>query len=388
MLTHRLRGAPLLRMIGLLLALVPFSTAGAAIPPGEEAADVARTPAVRFTNLPELAQIEPQLDKRRVVFVGEFHPQLADHLIQLAVIRHLAKQRNRPLAIGVEWFQQPFQGALDRYLAGTIDARELLRETEYYDRWGYDFRLYAPILRFARAHGIPVIALNVPKELTQAAAKQALDTLAPDLRKWIPNKIDRTNTAYRDRLKHIYRQHGDHDQVDFERFYTVQLLWDEGMAQRAARYLDAHPNTRMVILAGSGHLAYGSGIPNRLRRRTGIDGAILLPGWDEPLKAGLADYLLLPAARELPKPGRLGLEVVAKAGHVIVHSFAAEGSARSAGVKAGDRLLAIDNQPVQSINDVRVALWDRSPGDVMHLRVQRTVQPGEDRTVSLDITLH
>src|SRR5699024_2220930 len=104
----------------------------AAIEPRDAMASVAQTPAVRLTDLPGLEQIESQLDKRRVVYVGEFHPQLADHLIQLEVIRYLAT-RERPLAIGVEWFQQPFQGALDRYLAGTIDARELLRESEYYE---------------------------------------------------------------------------------------------------------------------------------------------------------------------------------------------------------------------------------------------------------------
>lgn len=387
MLTYRLRGAATLRSICLLLATAFPAITVAAIEPRNDTASVAQTPAVRFTDLPGLEQIEPQLDNRRVVFVGEFHPQLADHLIQLEVIRYLAA-RNRPLAIGVEWFQQPFQDALDRYLAGTIDARELLRESEYYDRWGYDFRLYAPILRFARAHDIPVIALNVPKELIQAAAKQNLDQLAPDLRKWIPDKIDRTNADYRHRLERVYQAHGNHAQIDFERFYTAQLLWDEGMAQRAARYLDAHPDTRMVILAGSGHLAYGSGIPNRLRRRTGIDGTILLPGWSEPLRAGLADYLLLPAAQELPKPGRLGLELVAEAGHVIVHGFTDNSSARAAGVKTKDVLLALNGQAVKTISDVRVALWDHPPGDVMHLRVRRTVQPDKDRTVTFDITLH
>lgn len=387
MLTHRPCGAATLKSICLLLATMLPATTVAAIQSWDDTASVAQIPAVRFTGLPGLAQIEPQLDNRRVVLVGEFHPRLEDHRIQLEVIRYLAT-RKQPLAIGVEWFQQPFQGALDRYLAGAIDARELLRASEYYDRWGYDFRLYAPILRFAREHSIPVIALNVPQELTQAAAKQDLDKLTPDLRKWIPDKIDRTDADYRHRLERIYRAHGEHDKVDFERFYTVQLLWDEGMAQRAARYLDAHPNTRMVILAGSGHLAYGSGIPNRLQRRTGIDGAILLPGWDEQLKAGLADYLLLPAAQQLPEPGRLGLELVAKAGRVIVHSFTDNSSARAAGVKTKDVLLAVNNQPVKTISDVRVALWDHPPGDVMQVRVRRTVQSGEDRTVRFDITLH
>ncbi len=385
---YSLYGAATLRFACLLLVLVLISNAVAAAEPLDSSAlSVAQTPVVPLTELPRLAQIQTQLDGRRVVFVGELHEQLQDHRIQLEVIRHLAAQ-TQPLAIGVEWFQQPFQEAIDRYLTGAIDVRTLLQASEYYDRWGYDFRLYAPILRFARTHGIPVIALNLPTELTRAAARQDLGTLPPALRKWLPDRLDRTDEDYRHRLKRIYHSHGDHDKINFEHFYTVQLLWDEGMAQRAAHYLDMHPNTRMVILAGSGHLAHGAGIPNRLRRRTGIDGAILLPGWEGQLETGLADYLLLPAARQLPEPGRLGLALLAKSGRLIVHSFTDNSSAKAAGVKTNDVLLTINDQPVKTISDVRVALWDHPPGDVMQVRIQRTARPGEERPITFEITLH
>lgn len=384
--THHLRGAPTWGSICLLLALMLTTGSVAATEPRDDtAASVMQTPAVPFTDLPRLAQIQSRLDNQRVVFVGEFHARLQDHRIQLEVIRHMAAQK-RPLAIGVEWFQQPFQGALDRYLDGGIDMRALLQASEYYERWGYDFRLYAPIMRFARAHGIPIIALNVPAELTQAAARQELDALPADLREWLPDRIDRTDTDYERRLERVYRSHGEHHRSDFGRFYTVQLLWDEGMAQRAAHYLEANPDTRMVILAGCGHFAYGSGIPNRLRRRTGIDGAILLPGWEGELKAGLADYVLLPAARRLPEPGRLGLALVAEAGRVIVDSFTDNSSARAAGVKTEDVLLAINNRPVKTISDVRAALWDHSQGEVMQVRVRRN-RPGNAAPLTFDIPL-
>ena len=61
----------------------------------------------------------------------------------------------------MEMFQQPFQRYLDEYVAGSIDEQTMLRATEYYRRWRMDFRHYAPILRYAREHGLPVIALNV-----------------------------------------------------------------------------------------------------------------------------------------------------------------------------------------------------------------------------------
>lgn len=355
--------------------------------PDVTANDVTQTPAVRLTDLPSLAQIESRLADERVVFVGERHVRPEDHRIQLEIIRYLAAQ-DRPLAIGVEWFQQPFQDAVDRYLAGRIDERELLQATEYYRRWRYDFRLYAPIMRFARANDIPVIALNVPAELTHAAARQDLDQLAPELRQWVPDTIDRTDADYRRRLERVYGSHRAHGKSDFERFYTAQLLWDEGMAERAARYLDEHPDSRMVVLAGSGHLAYGSGIPNRLQRRTGIDGAIVLPGWNGPLEAGLADYLLLPAPQQLPEPGRLGVALLAAGGQIIVDGFADDSAARAAGVRKGDVLVAIDGQPIESMSDVRVALWDYAPGDALQVRVRRAAKSGDGRPITFDITLH
>ena len=53
------------------------------------------------------------------------------------------------LAIGLEMFQRPFQPHLDDYVAGRIGIDELLARTEYFDRWRYDARLYAPIFEFA-----------------------------------------------------------------------------------------------------------------------------------------------------------------------------------------------------------------------------------------------
>ena len=388
MLNHRLGGTFALGAVFLsLVSALPFSGAVASAEARKATVvSPAQTPAVPLSDLPSLAEIQARLDEKRVVYVGEFHARLQDHGIQLEIIRHMAAQA-RPLAIGVEWFQQPFQDALDRYLAGAIDTRTLLQASEYFERWGYDYRLYAPIMRFARANGIPIIALNVPAELTEAAARRDLDTLPADLRAWIPDQIDRTDAAYQRRLERVFHSHGEHERNDFDRFYTVQLLWDEGMAQRAARYLEANPHARMVILAGCGHLAYGSGIPNRLRRRTGIEGAILLPGWEGELQTGLADYLLLPTARQLPEPGRLGLALVAEAGQVVVDSFTDDSPARAAGVKTEDVLLTINNQPVKRISDVRAALWDHAPGEVMQVQVRRPARPGSATSLTFAIPL-
>src|SRR6266446_6166979 len=117
-----------------------------------------------------LDRLVTQLGSKRVFFVGETHDRYDHHLNQLYIIRRL-HQLDANLAIGVEYFQQPFQSQVDDYIAGRASEQEFLRATEYYQRWGYDYRLYAPIFRFAHEQRIPVRALNVPSALVSAVAK-------------------------------------------------------------------------------------------------------------------------------------------------------------------------------------------------------------------------
>lgn len=112
-------------------------------------------PQTRVLDLDALTDMDWLIDRiadRRVIFIGESHDRYEDHLNQLAVIAGL-HARGKPLAIGMEFFQQPFQGAIDAYIAGEIDEAEFLRRTQYFDRWRFDYRLYRPILtsRVSRA---------------------------------------------------------------------------------------------------------------------------------------------------------------------------------------------------------------------------------------------
>jgi len=72
----------------------------------------------------------------------------------------------------------------------------------------------------------------------------------------------------------------------------VQILWDEMMAESMDRFLKKNPDFRVVVLAGAGHLQYGSGIPKRAFRRNGFDYAILLN--DSEIRKDLADFIVFP----------------------------------------------------------------------------------------------
>ena len=211
-----------------------------------------------------------QLAAADVVYLGETHDDVNDHRAQLAIIQSLHRL-NPNLAIAMEMFQRPYQSVLDRYLAGTITEAQLKELTEYDTRWGFPWEYYAPILRFAQAHQLPVIALNTPTEIIRKVSRSGLKSLTLADRRFIPpmSELRAEPGAYRDRMRLIYQEihQSKGNSSQFDRFFLAQILWDETMADRVTQLLRANPRTNLVVLAGQGHIVYGDGIPNRVARR-------------------------------------------------------------------------------------------------------------------------
>ena len=347
---------------------------------------VGETPALDLNAYTTVEQIIPVLAEKRVVFIGETHNRYDHHLIQLEIIRRL-HQLHPQLAIGMETFQQPFQRYLDDYVAGAISEQEMLRATEYYQRWRMDYRLYAPILRYAREHQLPVVALNLPAELTRKVGRVGLGGLTAAERARLPLEIDRSDAAYAARIKDVFEHHPNDGRQAFEHFLEVQLLWDEGMAERAARFLQVNPDYHMVIVAGSGHLAYGSAIPRRLLRRMEANTATVLNSWEGAIEHGLADYLLLPAEQPLPPTGKMGALLEAEDGVLKVKVCFDDSPCARAGIKPGDRILSIDGETINSQADLHLALWDKRPGDTISIDMLHKRWFAAGKTITFEMTL-
>jgi uncharacterized iron-regulated protein len=342
------------------------------------------SPVLDLNAFSTMEQIIPALASKRVVFIGERHTRYDHHLSQLEIIRRLHALHPQ-LAIGMEMFQQPFQRYLDEYVAGDISEQAMLRATEYYRRWRMDYRNYAPILRFAHEHRLAVIALNVPTELTHKVAHAGLDGLGDEDRRQLPADIAPADEAYRQRLKEVFDHHPNDKEHSFEHFLEAQLLWDEGMAERAAAYLEEHPDHHMVVIAGNQHLAWDSTIPQRLQRRTQVTTASILNSWDGSIEPGLADFLLFPEERSLPATGALGVLLHDDKGQVIISNCAKNGACATAGIKAGDRITAIDSNAINNITDLRLALWDKKPGDSISIDIvrKRLLMPSKNLNYTL-----
>jgi uncharacterized iron-regulated protein len=383
----------LVRIFAAALLLNPPSLVKAAEPPGEDFCNhevvKSSTAVVDMGRLSTIGQLLEKLLSSRVIFIGEAHDRYEDHLDQLAVIEGLHK-KGRDLAIGMEIFQQPFQGPLDAFVKGEISEKELLRSTEYFDRWRFDYQLYRPILRFAREHGIPLLALNLEKEITEKVGDGGIASLSTAERSRIPAEIDREDRDYRKRLKAVFQQHPMAQEKSFEHFLEVQLLWDEAMAERASRYLQEHPEKTLIVLAGIGHLEYGQGIPNRLLRRVPVQSAILLNGRERPLAPQIADFLLYPQPVPLPATGLLGvlLDESADGKGIAIEGFAQPSGAKDAGMREGDHIIKVGDDPVDSISDIRIALVGKRPGEKLPVAVFRKHILRRDERLTLEVELH
>lgn len=237
----------------------------------------------RITDVGSGQKLEPEalydrLLPARVIYVAENHDNPHDHAVQLQVIDGLHR-RDPSLAIGMEMFKRPFQKWVNDFVSGKIDEAAMLEKTQWSERWGFDYALYKPILDYARAHQIPILALNERDEVTRQVSRQGLASLDPVDRDGIPD-LDLTHAAHRARIKEAFDAHGahGHGKLDFENFYTAQVIWDETMAYEVASEL-GKPNAprRIVVIAGGGHLRHPDAVPGRAEKRGAAPYQIVVP---------------------------------------------------------------------------------------------------------------
>jgi uncharacterized iron-regulated protein len=202
----------------------------------------------------------------KFVLVGESHDELSHHRRQAEVIEALTAS-GREVTIGMEMFTRDNQGSLGGWPLGEWSQEEFIEKSNWKTQWGFDYALYAPIFSASRTHGLPLVALNLPRDWVRRVGRGGPGALTPEEARWAPD-IDTSNESH---LKLFTAMIGGHP-LEGERgrnMYAAQVSWDEGMAQTAHEWALANPNPKrvMVIIAGSGHTMHGLGINYRLKRK-------------------------------------------------------------------------------------------------------------------------
>ncbi|MEO8552256.1 MAG: ChaN family lipoprotein, partial [Kofleriaceae bacterium] len=259
-----------------------------------------------------------KLATERAVCVGEEHKNPHHHWVELEVARHLLAKWPHG-ALGMEMFQRPFQGVLDDFAAKRIDEAALRSRAGWEDRWGYDYGFYGPTISIAVEAHAALVALNAAKELTHKVAQHGLASLTADERTKIAADLDLTDKKHRAWFDALMEDmgggsdpHNPHGKPDpdatgsgsavgppaampsADNIYAVQVIWDETMAETAAKWLQAHRDGRIVILAGSGH-CHDSAIVNRIKRR-GIAEVVSIRSVIDDGQGGVAEELARPMA--------------------------------------------------------------------------------------------
>lgn len=323
---------------------------------------------IEIPRLTRISDIIGKIQDKKIIYIGEGHDKFEHHRVQLEVIRALHK-KNRNIAIAMEMFQKPFQQVLNDYINGEIEEKEFLKKSEYFKRWGFDYNLYREILLYAREYKIQVIALNIPRETVSKVSREGVQSLSKEELRDVPEYLDISDTEYLARLKGFFERHKTTDVKNFDFFYQAQVLWDESMAQNLNEYVRKNPDYQVVVIAGMGHMAFGSGIPKRAYRLNQKEYTIILNSDD--IQENVADFVVMPSLVKPPESPRLMAILKEEDNRLRIADFPPESISEKAGLRKDDLILSLDDTKVEGLDDIKIFLFYKKKGDEITVKVSR-----------------
>lgn len=340
-------------------------------------------------------ELAARLDGVRLLLVGESHTSIEFHRVQLRILEELVA-RGREVSIGLEMYPATEQAQLDRWSTDTSFTEEaFLRDSRWYLNWSYNWNYYRDIFLFAHRRGLPMYGLNVPRDIVSTMRKEGRDALSPEQAKLLPERIDTASEEHRQLVRALFEDpdglHAAMSDEQFEGMFRAQCTWDASMAHNALRALSGAQGQSpiLVVLVGSGHVAYGLGVERQARLT--FDGRIasVVPvtvedaDTYEPVhsaRASFADFLWgVPLERDTLYPS-LGLSTAERpAGEPLKVLFVNDDSvAQTAGFAAGDELLTMDGTPLDGKQTLHRLMAEKRWADDARFSVRR-----DDRELEL-----
>ncbi len=341
------------------------------------------------------AEVAQKLSRASLIFLGESHTSGEFHRVQLQVIRELHRAGKKVL-VGLEMFPVVEQPALDLWNGGTLSEAEFVEKSRWYRNWGYHWNYYRDIFLFCRDAKIPLHGVNVPRDLVSDVRKKGFDGLTVEQKALLPPRIDSENADHRRLFKAFFEDSDSMHSASmpeamWDGMFRAQCTWDAAMAWNAVAALKKvnDPSAVMVVLIGSGHVAYGLGAQRQAA--LWFDGAAasvipipVLADQDRPAKvrASYADFVwgvaqetdpaypVLGFSTRDPKEGSEGWPVInVEKGSV----------AEAAGFKVGDVLLSMDGAALKEKGTMNRLMSEKRWSDTASFEVKR----GEEKVTLL-----
>lgn len=216
----------------------------------------------QFTPI-DLQTLPDDIDQADIILIGEWHTHAGIHRFQSDFLKQRLQQQ-RPVTLSMEQFSRDKQSVVDRYLAGEIGEQELIKQGAAWPNYESDYR---PLVELAKSHNADIIAANAPRAIVRCIGRQGLsylDTLDNQQRQWLAPQIDDSASPYKEKFM-ASMHHGTLEQTT--RQYAAQVTWDETMADSIVTYLQHHPSTQIVHIAGKFHTEQGLGTKASILKR-------------------------------------------------------------------------------------------------------------------------
>lgn len=357
------------------------------------------------------AELPSRLAEVRLLFVGESHTDMDIHRVQLRVIETLHRAGRRVM-IGLEMFPYMAQPHLDAWSAGHLTEQGFLDTADWYGSWSYNWLYYRDIFLFARDHGLDMVALNTPRKTIRKVREEGLDALSDDEAAHVAPSVELGNAEHRRLFRSYFDDddpiHASMSEEQWDGMVRAQATWDATMGYNAVRALDVDGDgdgdgnrdgngdgsTILIVLIGSGHVAYGLGIERQAAQwldAADASMASLVPvpvedGDGEPIATVRASYtdfiwgLPAPAPPLYPELGVSTREIDDDEGRRRVIFVSENSPAAAAGVEVGDVLRKIDGVAIDGKGVVGRLLAEKRWGDAVRLTVLRGE---EERTLEV-----
>lgn len=253
----------------------------------------------RPASLPELVTA---LGSVSVLFVGEEHDDSIAHRVKLLMLEEGTRRwQPRPVVLSLEMFEQDVQEVVDEYVGGFITEPYFLAASR---PWAEYRTAYRPLVEFAKARGLRVLAANVPRryvDMVSRGGEGSLEDLPREAFRFLPQlPLPAASAAYRARFDSAMSGPAQHDDMP-PNIFDGQRLWDAGMASAVAAALGGRPDALVIHVVGGFHVERRLGLAEALlqyRPRTtflvvSIRKAADPATFDVSEHAGLGDFVVL-----------------------------------------------------------------------------------------------
>lgn len=202
-----------------------------------------------------------------VIFFGEFHDQYVLHEVEFDVFEKLYAKYGSRLVLSLEMFEADNQQKLNDYLEEKITEDEFVKTSRPWPRYKTD---YKPLIEFAKAHKIPVIASNIPRFLASKLAKEGtLENIEPQYKEFLPLKTYAPEGAYKEKFTNYMTRGGEVmnvPQARLNQVFAAQCVKDDKMAESIYYFLEENPDKVIFHVNGcfhsDGHLGTAEKLEN------------------------------------------------------------------------------------------------------------------------------